>query len=212
MHINRLLFVFLLISSFAFAQDKAKKKWDVNNPGGPYKDVSFTVNEGTWLNIDISPDGKEIVFDLLGDIYSMPATGGEAKVLRSGMAMEVQPRFSPDGTKILFTSDAGGGDNIWVMDKDGSHARQITKENFRLLNNAVWTPDGNYMIARKHFTSGRSLGAGELWLYHIHGGGGLQLTPRKNDQQDLNEPCVSPDGRYVYYSEDMYPGGVFPIQ
>jgi len=193
-------------------KDKAAtkdKKWDVNNPGGPYKDVSFTVKEGTWLNLDTSPDGREIVFDLLGDIYIMPAAGGEARVLRSGLAMEVQPRFSPDGKRILFTSDAGGGDNIWIMDKDGSHARQITKEKFRLLNNAVWTPDGQYIIARKHFTSTRSLGAGELWIYHTAAGAGLQLTARKNDQQDLNEPSVSPDGRYVYYSEDMYPGGYF---
>ena len=210
MRINKLFFAVLLcLPLFSLAQDKEKKKWDVNNPGGPYKDVAFTVNEGTWINLDVSPDGKDIVFDLLGDIYIIPAGGGEAKVLRAGMAMEVQPRFSPDGKKILFTSDAGGGDNIWVMDRDGSNARQITKESFRLLNNAVWTPDGNYFVARKHFTSGRSLGAGELWLYHTSGGSGLQLTPKKNDQQDLNEPSVSSDGRYVYYSEDMYPGGYF---
>lgn len=185
-----------------------KKKWDVNNPGGPGKDVSFTVNEGTWINLDLSPDGKDIVFDILGDIYIMPATGGEAKPLRQGMAMEVQPRFSPDGKRILFTSDAGGGDNMWVMDKDGSNARQITKENFRLLNNGVWL-DANYIVARKHFTSTRSAGAGELWMYNINGGGGLQLTPKKNDQQDLNEPSASADGHYIYYSEDMYPGGSF---
>lgn len=191
---------------YIHAQDK--KKWDVNNPGGPGKDVAFTVNEGTWMNLDISPDGKEIAFDLLGDIYTMPMSGGDARVLRQGMAMEVQPRYSPDGRQILFTSDAGGGDNIWVMDRDGSDARQITRENFRLLNNAVWV-DNTYIIARKHFTSTRSLGAGELWMYHVNGGSGLQLTARKNDQQDLNEPCVSPDGKYIYYSEDVYPGGFF---
>lgn len=201
----------ILFSVHLLAQDKKedKKKWDVNNPGGPFKEVSFTVREGTWMNVDIAPDGKEIVFDLLGDIYIMPVTGGEAKILRQGLAFEVQPRFSPDGEKILFTSDAGGGDNIWMMDRSGNNAKQITKENFRLLNNAVWSPDGQYIIARKHFTSGRSLGAGELWIYHISGGEGLQLTARKNDQQDLNEPCASPDGKYIYYSEDMYPGGFF---
>ena len=197
----------LVVATLATAQDK--KKWDVNNPGGPYKDVAFDVSEGTWMNLDVSPDGKEIVFDLLGDIYTMPAAGGEAKALRTGLAMEVQPRYSPDGKSILFTSDAGGGDNIWVMDRDGKNARQVTKETFRLLNNAVWAPDGNYFVARKHFTSQRSLGAGELWLYHTTGGNGLQLTSRKNDQQDLNEPSFSPDGRYIYYSEDMYPGGFF---
>jgi imidazolonepropionase-like amidohydrolase/Tol biopolymer transport system component len=184
-------------------------KWDVNNPEGPYKEVSFTVNEGTWLNVDMSPDGKEIVFDLLGDIYSIPAAGGTAKLLRGGHAFEVQPRYSPDGKKILFTSDAGGGDNIWYMNRDGSDATQITKESFRLLNNAAWSPDGDYIVAKKHFTSTRSLGAGEMWLYHTSGGSGLQLTTRKNDQQDVNEPCVSPDGRYVFFSEDMYPGGSF---
>src|SRR5688572_11131640 len=182
----------LLLSITVQAQDKKEKKWDVNNPpdGGPHKEVSFTVKEGTWMNVDVSPDGKDLVFDLLGDIYLMPVMGGEAKVLRNNHAFEVQPRFSPDGNKISFTSDAGGGDNIWVMDRDGNNAKQITKESFRLLNNAVWSPDGQYLIARKHFTSGRSLGAGELWLYHITGGGGLQLTARKNDQQDLNEPCA----------------------
>ena len=201
----------LTISVFSIAQEKNKdkKKWDVNNPGGPYKDVSFTVNEGTWMNLDVSPDGSTIVFDLLGDIYAIPVKGGKAKALRTGLSMEVQPRFSPDGKQILFTSDAGGGDNIWVMNADGSNAKQITKESFRLLNNAAWTPDGQYIVARKHFTSQRSLGAGEIWMYHISGGKGLQLTTKKNEQQDVNEPVVSPDGRYVYFSEDMYPGGMF---
>ncbi|MEP7324207.1 MAG: amidohydrolase family protein, partial [Saprospiraceae bacterium] len=201
--------VLLLSLDFLSLTAQDTKKWDVSNPSGPFKEVSFTVNEGTWMNLDLSPDGKEIIFDLLGDIYSLPVQGGTASVLRGGHAFEVQPRFSPDGSKILFTSDAGGGDNCWVMNRDGSGARAITKEDFRLLNNGVWTPDGEYIIARKHFTSQRSLGAGELWMYHISGGKGLQLTQRKNDQQDLNEPCVSPDGRYVYYSEDMYPGGFF---
>jgi imidazolonepropionase-like amidohydrolase/Tol biopolymer transport system component len=85
----------------------------------------------------------------------------------------------------------------------------VTKENFRLLNNAVWTPDGNYLVARKHFSSTRSLGAGEMWIYHTSGGEGLQLTIKKNAQQDAGEPCISADGRYLYYSEDMYPGGYF---
>lgn len=198
----------LLIPSWS---QKESNKWDVNDPSGTieHKEVKFTTNEGTWMSVDVSPDGQTIVFDLLGDIYTMPISGGKAKVLRQGLAYEVQPRFSPDGSKILFTSDAGGGDNIWIMDADGENARQITKESFRLLNNAVWMPDGQYFIARKHFTSSRSLGAGEMWMYHITGGAGIQLTKRKNDQQDVNEPSVSPDGRYIYFSEDMYPGGYF---
>lgn len=200
------LFMFQILGA---QSDKKDKKWDVNNPPGNHKEVNFTVEEGTWMSVDVSPDGKMIVFDLLGDIYSLPIAGGEAQVLRSGLAWEVQPRFSPDGQHILFTSDAGGGDNIWSMKADGTAAKQITKEKFRLLNNSTWMPDGQYFVARKHFTSGRSLGAGEMWMYHLSGGQGIQLTKRKNDQQDVNEPSVSPDGKYLYFSEDMYPGGFF---
>jgi imidazolonepropionase-like amidohydrolase/Tol biopolymer transport system component len=205
-----LLFLCNLLILNVFAQKKDDKKWDVANPTGQFnlKDVNFKTDEGTWMNLDVSPDGKTIVFDMLGDIYKLPIVGGKAEILRGGLPFEVQPRFSPDGKKILFTSDAGGGDNIWTMNTDGSNPQQVTKEDFRLLNNAVWLGN-DYIIARKHFTSQRSLGAGELWQFHISGGAGIQLTEKKNDQQDLNEPSVSPDGRYVYYSEDTYPGGFF---
>ncbi|WP_203292652.1 amidohydrolase family protein [Luteirhabdus pelagi] len=212
-----ILCALLLVFTLQLQAQKKKKdtaetpEWNVAEPGYDfnYKTHKFTTDEGTWMNLDVSPDGKTIVFDMLGDIYSMPISGGKAKALRTGIPFELQPRFSPDGSKISFTSDAGGGDNIWVMDADGSDAKQITKEDFRLLNNAVWMPNGNYLIARKHFTSERSLGAGEMWQYHITGGSGLQLTERKNDQQDVNEPFVSPDGKYLYYAEDVYPGGYF---
>lgn len=196
---------------YAAVAQKDDKKWDVSNPPGTwtYKDLKFTTDEGTWMNLDVSPDGQTIVFDMVGDIYSVPIAGGKAKALRTGIPFEIQPRFSPDGKYISFTSDAGGGDNIWLMKADGSDAKQITKEDFRLLNNAVWMPDGEYLVARKHFTSQRSLGAGEMWMFHRTGGSGIQLTTKKNDQQDVNEPCVSADGKYLYYSEDMYPGGYF---
>ena len=202
-----LIIAFCLTVGISYAQKK--DKWDVNNPPGEFKEITVKTNEGTWMSLDVSPNGKEIVFDMLGDIFTMPIEGGKAQALRTGLAWEVQPRFSPDGSQILFTSDAGGGDNIWTMNADGSDAKQITKESFRLLNNGVWTPEGDYIIARKHFTSTRSLGAGEMWMYHISGGDGIQLTKRKNDQQDVNEPSVSNDGRYMYYSEDVYPGGFF---
>ncbi|MEM9525294.1 MAG: amidohydrolase family protein [Bacteroidota bacterium] len=205
-------FYFILFFTIVSTCGSAQDKWDVQQPTGDdwgWKNVNFTTTEGTWMSLDLSPDGQTIAFDMLGDIYLLPITGGEAKPLCTGLAWEIQPRFSPDGQRLLFTSDAGGGDNIWIMDLEQDSARQVTKESFRLLNNATWTPDGQYFVARKHFTSSRSLGAGEMWLYHQSGGSGIQLTKRKNDQQDVNEPSVSPDGRYVYYSEDMYPGGFF---
>src|SRR5690606_13168301 len=147
--------------------------------------------------------------DLLGDLYLLPIDGGHAEPLTSGRAWDVQPRFSPDGKEVAFTSDRGGGNNIWRIRIADGDTTQVTKENFRLMNNPAWSPDGQYIVARKHFTSERSLGAGEQWLFHKSGGSGLQLTRQKNDQQDQGEPVFSPDGRYLYFSEDLSGGSTF---
>ncbi len=191
-------------------KEKKDEKWDISAPpGAEFYDVKIDVDEGTWLNLDVSPDGEHIVFDLLGDLYEMPFAGGDATAIRSGLAWDMQPRYSPDGTRIAFTSDAGGGDNIWVMNRDGSDPKAVSDEDFRLLNDPVWSPDGEWIAARKHFTSRRSLGAGEIWLYHHSGGKGLQLNKRPNDQKDLGEPAFSTDGRYVFFSRDSTPGSSF---
>jgi dipeptidyl aminopeptidase/acylaminoacyl peptidase len=169
-------------------------KWDVNARHGPGHDAQIDTRTGTWLSLDVSPDGREIAFDLLGDLYVIPIEGGEARPLTSGNAWDMQPRYSPNGQEIAFTSDRGGGDNIWTIRRDGSSPRQITKEDFRLLNQADWTPDGNFIVARKHFTSARSLGSGEMWLYHRSGadkGGGVQMTKARTKQKDTNEPSTA---------------------
>ncbi|MBY0245606.1 MAG: amidohydrolase family protein [Sphingobacteriaceae bacterium] len=199
----------LFVSFYTFSQDKKEPKWDIEKYRGQTKTVNINTNEGTWMNLDVSPDGKEIVFDMLGDIYTIPITGGDAKLISGGIAWEIQPRYSPNGEYISFTSDKSGADNIWIMNRDGSNKKQVSKENFRLLNNAVWLPNSEYLVARKHFTNTRSLGAGELWMYNIHEGEGVQLTKHKNDQQDAGEPNVSPDGKFVYFSEDVSPGPNF---
>jgi imidazolonepropionase-like amidohydrolase/Tol biopolymer transport system component len=201
------------IAAEGAAEKKEDKKWDVNHPPGPQYDVPIDVTTGTWLSLDVSPDGNEIAFDLLGDIYTIPLTGptvgGDAKALTSGIAWDMQPRYSPNGKWIAFTSDRAGGDNIWIMNRDGSKPQQVTKETFRLLNEPYWSPDSEYLVARKHFTAERSLGAGEIWLYHRSGGEGLQLTKKRTEQKDTGEPALSPDGRYVYYSDDTTAGAIF---
>ena len=191
--------------------DKEKKedKWDVSNPSGPWYDAKIETDEGTWINVDVSPDGKEVIFDLLGDIYVIPMGGGKARALTSGIPWDTQPRFSPNGRWIAFTSDRSGGDNAWIMKRDGKDPIQVTKETFRLVNSPVWTPDSNFLAVRKHFTSTRSAGAGEIWLFHRSGGEGLQLTKKPNEQKDVGEPAFAPDGRYIYYSQDITPGSVF---
>ncbi|TVQ59575.1 MAG: amidohydrolase, partial [Phycisphaerales bacterium] len=193
----------------AAADDAAPAKWDVSDPPGPRTSVTIDTDEGTWMSVDVCPEGREIVFDLLGNIYVMPIDGGEAKALTTGYAWDMQPRFSPCGKRIAFTSDRGGGDNIWVMDRDGTNLVQVSKESFRLLNSPAWAPDGEFIVARKHFTSKRSLGAGEMWLYHRTGSDGVQMTKRPNEQKDAGEPTFSPCGRYLYWSQDTTPGRTF---
>ncbi|MCW8846823.1 MAG: amidohydrolase family protein [Gammaproteobacteria bacterium] len=196
------------------AAEKATEKsdiahWDINNPPGDVVKINIDTHEGSWMSLDISPDGTQVVFDLLGDIFLLPIEGGEAKAITRGMAWDMQPRFSPDGSRIAFISDRGGADNLWTMDLRGKDMAQITSEDFRLVHNPAWTPDGNYIAVRKHFTRQRSLGAGEIWLYHVAGGKGIQVVERKTDQKDINEPAFSADGRFLYYSEDATPGPYF---
>jgi imidazolonepropionase-like amidohydrolase/Tol biopolymer transport system component len=197
------------LNTAAFAEVE-KTKWLVNAPeNAPLTKIDINVSEGTWMNINVSPDGKHLVFDLLGDIYQIPIAGGEATPLAQGIAWQMQPVYSPDGKYIAFTSDEDGGDNIWIMNADGTNPHPITTETFRLLNSPAWSPDSQYLVARKHFTGTRSLGAGEVWMYHIAGGEGVKLTERPNEQKDLGEPAYSPDGRYIYFSQDATPGKTF---
>jgi Tol biopolymer transport system component/imidazolonepropionase-like amidohydrolase len=197
------------LSSTDTSSSKKDEKWEVAAKHGPTKDIQFETEEGTWLSLDVSPDGKHIAFDLLGDIYLMPIEGGNARLLLGGTPFETQPRFSPDGKQIAFTSDRGGCDNIWIMNTDGTKPHAVTAEKDRQTSNAVWTPDGQFIVARKHYRNTRSLGAGEMWLYHITGGDGVQLTKRRNWQQNASDPALSPDGRYLYYDEDVSPGNQY---
>jgi imidazolonepropionase-like amidohydrolase/Tol biopolymer transport system component len=190
-----------------------EKKWDVTADLGPVQKLAFDTSEGTWMNVDVSPDGKRIVFDLLGDIYIMPIEGSgssQATRLTSGPVFDMQPRFSPDGRRIAFTSDRDGLWNIWTMGVDGKDATQVSREKRWFVNSPTWSPDGLYVYGRRHFVKERSAGAGEIWMYHASGpSDGLQVTERSGWQKDNGEPAVSPDGRYLYYSKDVTPGQTF---
>ena len=205
---------------------KEQAAWDIEETPGKTVEQAIDTTEGTWITVDVSPDGKKVVFDLLGDLYEMPIEGADGKdgrgwpsKLTSGVAWDMQPAYSPSGKQVAFTSDRTGaddkaGDNLWILSLDGKEPTQVTKEAYRLINGASWSPDGDYLVGRKHFTSRRSLGAGEMWMYHkdsmrLKSTAGVPLTSRVNDQKDVNEPVFSPDGRYLYYSQDVTPGNDF---
>lgn len=173
--------------------------WDVNVPHAPHDTLRFDTSEGTWMTVDVSPDGRTLVFDLLGDLYTMPVAGGRATRLTSGMAYDMQPRWSPDGKRIAYTSDRGGTENAWLMNADGTGARPVTQEADRFSNSPAWSPDGRWIVVRRRLTDRSSLGTVELWMYSVLGGKGVQIT-KKAEWGDANEPVFSRDGRYVYFS------------
>ena len=209
-----LLSLLLIISTGLFADESSndseeKSKWDVSSDQYHTREVTIDTIETTWSNVTVSPDGKTLVFDMLGDIYSIAIGGGEATALTDGIEWNFQPRFSPDGKQIAFVSDRAGGDNLWVMNADGSDPHAVTDEAEHIVHNPSWSPDGNYLVGRKAYYSTRSIAAGEIWMFHHGGGNGVNLVERPNadsDQKNRAEPTYSPDGRYVYYSADITPG------
>ena len=101
--------------------NQEKSEWDITIPRGKTRQINFTTSEGTWMTVDVSPDGRWIVFDLLGHIYRMPIEGGNAECLtgETGIGLNFQPPFSPDGQSIAFISDRAGQNYLWVMESNG---------------------------------------------------------------------------------------------
>ena len=185
----------------------ASPPWDATLARGVTRDIDFATSDGTWMATDISPDGRWIYFDLLGHIYRMDAHGGSAECLTqgSGVALNFQPRVSPDGRTIAFVSDRGGQNNLWLMDADGAHPRAVfTDLNVRVVEPA-WTPDGQFIIVRREAipVSGRpATGGNGLWMYHRDGGEGTELVAASG-RAGPAWPSVSGDGRFLYYHTTM---------
>ena len=196
-------------------------------PGGaqelplkPARTVRFTTDEGTWLSLDVSPDGRTIVFELVGDLYTLPVTGGKATRITEGMAFDVQPRFSPDGKQIVYVSDKNGADNLWVSDADGKNARILSRLNQRQFVSPEWTPDGKYIVVSRN--NALFAPSYDLYMYHRDGGSGVRMTgsqqpqpgaappqPQAGPQRPTNHvgAAFGKDPRYVYVSARQGAGG-----
>lgn len=199
-----LILISLLNLSLTFAQEKKEEKKDTlvtELPLKPERMIEFETDEGTWISLDVAPDGKTIVFDLLGDLYLLPMNGGEAKAISSGLAWDCQPRFSPDGKYITFISDRNGNDNVWIINADGTKPRAVTKETKYNFGGPTWTPDGNFIVARRfgEYPLESYLRKIQLWMIHKDGGSGVQLT-KEDNQTICSAGSFSPDGRFLYFS------------
>ncbi|MBQ4851236.1 amidohydrolase family protein [Pseudoalteromonas sp. MMG012] len=187
------------------AQERKTDTWDVLNTPSEKQTITIDTNQTTWSNLDVSPDGKHIVFDMLGDIYIMPISGGKATAVTNDMGWNIQPKFSPDGSKIAFISDRAGGDNLWVMDINGENKRQVSKETNNIVHNPAWAPDGQYIAVKQGQVTGRTIPGGSIRMYHISGGKGVIVRERLHgakSQKNIAEPAFSTDGKKIYYSVD----------
>ena len=168
----------------------------------PTRTIAFETSQGTQMNVDVSPDGETLLFDLLGDLYTVPRAGGAATRLTSGMALDLQPVFSPDGTRILFVSDRSGNENLWMIEADGSDPRPVTTDRGDFhFDDPEWSPDGAYALVLKNEAGSPNAGR-TPWLIHLNGGRGMALD---EEAQGLGFRW-GPEGRYVYFRGSEGPG------
>ncbi len=181
--------------------DDTKKEESKGLPLKSDRKIEFTTSEGTWTSLDVSPDGKTIIFDMVGNLYTIPIEGGEAKrITNEGMSFNQMPRFSPDGTHIAFLSDRDGCKNVWIAKLDGSDAKKLTSEThegFTGFASPSWTPDSQYVLASYSSSAGQN-----IWMYHIKGGSGIQVT--KSAGRGVGSylgAVASPDGKSLYFAK-----------
>ncbi|MCB0280079.1 MAG: PD40 domain-containing protein, partial [Calditrichaeota bacterium] len=166
-------------------------------PLEPGRNLKFTATEGSWISLDVSPDGKTIVFDLLGDLYTLPITGGAATRITHGMAFDAQPRFSPDGKELVFVSDSSGADNVWLYEFKDKELKALTKGESDSYFSPEWTPDGKYIVVSK----GSGLFAtAKLAIMHKDGGSGTGLITKPNPLKTMGA-AFGNDPRYIWYAQ-----------
>ena len=173
----------------------------------PSRTLETVLEEGTWMQPDVSPDGRTILFDLLGDIYALDAAGGPARPILTGMPFESHPVFSRDGRHFAFISDRSGVTNLWIAESDGAHARQLSDEHdLTVFTSPAWSPDGKavYVSRMKH-----SVLAFELWKFDVEGRGASTVVKSQPNGEAWDErinalgAVASPDGRFVFYSRKI---------
>lgn len=192
-----ILFIGFIFPAVTIAQQMEEKPSHNNLPLNPERTISLDTNKGTWMSLDAHPGGEKIIFDYMGNLFEMPISGGEATQLTHGMGFDSQPKYSPDGNKVVFISDRSGGENIWILDLETMKTEQRTEgKNYR-MQGPTWTTDGEYIIAAR---AGLRGGVHKLRIYHAEAGGGTELMDTPEDLKTI-EPTMGENNQYVWFSQ-----------
>lgn len=156
------------------------------------------------------PDRKKIVFDSGGNITIINTDGSDLKVLTNTTNwildhLDYYPRFSPDGRKILFSSDRSGAPELWTMNPDGTRIKQLTDIGY--AKEGEFSPDGSKIV----FVIGRDIPEKPFYVYTdvaIMNSDGTGMKILTNDTFQDNFPEFSPDGKKIVFSSKTDDGNL----
>jgi len=199
------LFLALLLLALGFGVDRVGQAaepdaWDVTKPRGRTRTIDFYTDAGTRMSVDVSPDGRWLVFDLLAHVYRVPVEGGDAECLTqdSGIALNYHPRYSPDGNWIAFVSDREGQNNLWIMEADGSNPKSVVIDPTVRISQPNWLPGGDYIAFRRYeLAPWWESTSDEIWMVHREGGTGIKLIGEEHPEAAW--PSASRDGEHLYF-------------
>jgi len=152
--------------------------------------AQVTLTEGTDISVDVAPDGR-IVMDLVGGIWVIPLQGGIAEPLDAGMLSAERPRWSPDGSAIVFEARSEQRSGLYLHDISDNVVRALGEGRYS-DRQPDWHPDGERVV----FASQRHDTGLDLWELDIPTGLSWRITSVPGDE---SEPAWSADGRNLVY-------------
>ncbi len=130
--------------AFSSLAQEQSNSWSVDEDRTSYSLFEMNAQEGTWMSLDVAPNGEKIVFDLLGHLYEMSVDGGEAVRITDGRSWNMFPRYSPNGKLIAFTSDRGGSNDLWIYDRAKESYENVSSMDFPVFQ-GTWSKDGRHL-------------------------------------------------------------------